>query len=372
MSVERARAAAREAGLDGVIATSFESVAHLSGAPILTQRLIPDRLAAVILPVNGDPQIAVCSIETAQVQAESSIADIVDYTEFTVSPAQFIADAAEARGLGQGRIGVELRHLTAAYASELAEGLPGASFHAADDLLATIRADKQPSEVERLSAAALATDRAIASAFDRVEPGTTERRIASDIAARLLDGSAGQAADSVAFIVVAAGPNASVTHPVPTDRPLERGDVLRCDIGGYYHGYYSDIARTATVGRATEEQRSIYERLAQAQGEVIAAAVPGTPASDLFDLCREALARRGLELSLPHIGHSIGYGLHERPMLSPVDHIRLTAGMVLAIEPAVRGPGGVFHIEDMVEVTVDGGRPVSRSRGWDVLWEIGA
>lgn len=372
MSIERARAAAAEAGLDGIIATSFESVAHLSGAPILTQRLIPDRLAAVILPVSGGPQIAVCSIETAQVRAESSIRDVVDYTEFTVSPAQFIAEAAEARGLGQGRVGIERRHLSAAYASELAERLPGATFHAADDLLETIRSDKQPSEIDLLSGAALATDRAIATAFGLVEPGTTERRIASDIAARLLDGSVGSAADSVAFIVVAAGPNASVTHPVPTDRPLEHGDLLRCDIGGYYHGYYSDIARTATVGGATAEQRSIYERLAQAQAEVIAAAVPGTPASDLFDLCREALARRELELSLPHIGHSIGYGLHERPMLSPVDHIRLTAGMVLAIEPAVRGPGGVFHIEDMVEVTVDGGRPVSRSRSWDVLWEIGA
>lgn len=370
MRLERARAAAHQAGLDGIVATSFENVAYLSGVAILTQRLIPDRLAAVILPVEGDPVLVACSIETAQVRAESWIDDVVDYVEFRTSPVTVIAEAVTARGLSTGRLGIETGVLTARYADELARRLPSAELHSVDHLLSNLRAEKSEQEADHLAAAALSTDRAIRAAFASVEPGTTERAIASHIAEHLLAGDDGLAADSIAFLVVAAGQNASVAHPTPTDRPIEAGDLLRCDVGGYFGGYYSDIARTVAVANATDDQHSVYERLAAAQDEVIASAVPGVKASELFATCRSALERRNLTLSLPHVGHSIGLGLHEKPMLSPYDHTPLADGMVFAIEPAVRGPGGIFHTEDLIVLTPDGGRPVSRSQSWDQLMVV--
>ena len=58
---------------------------------------------------------------------------------------------------------------------------------------------------------------------------------------------------------------------------------------------------------------------------------------------------------MAHIGHGIGLGLHEHPMLNPAADEVLAPGMVLCIEPAhydedVAG----YHIEDLVVVTEDG------------------
>ena len=43
MNIPRFEALLAESGLDGVIASSLENVSYLSGARIVTQRLIPDR-----------------------------------------------------------------------------------------------------------------------------------------------------------------------------------------------------------------------------------------------------------------------------------------------------------------------------------------
>jgi Xaa-Pro aminopeptidase len=60
----------------------------------------------------------------------------------------------------------------------------------------------------------------------------------------------------------------------------------------------------------------------------------------------------------------VGLEIHEIPFLrwdSPEDD-RLPAGAVVTIEPGVYVPGlGGVRIEDMVEVTPDGGRVLARS-----------
>jgi Xaa-Pro dipeptidase len=56
------------------------------------------------------------------------------------------------------------------------------------------------------------------------------------------------------------------------------------------------------------------------------------------------------------VGHGIGFGLHEAPLLEPRNDHRLTPGTVLNIEPfailADRGEG--YHTEDMVLVGESG------------------
>jgi len=61
---------------------------------------------------------------------------------------------------------------------------------------------------------------------------------------------------------------------------------------------------------------------------------------------------------MPHIGHGMGIGVHEFPMLEPGNDIRLQAGMVLNIEPMVvmEARGEAYHTEDLAEVTASGPR----------------
>jgi Xaa-Pro aminopeptidase len=187
----------------------------------------------------------------------------------------------------------------------------------------------------------------------------------------LVDQLVGDGADYLPFLCLGAGPNVFHAHPKAGDYVIRSGDLLACDVGGRFRGYYSDIARTAVVGEATSHQAEAYGTLWKIHEQVIAEIRPGVRASDLYWLCRDAFEHRGMTLGLSHIGHSVGLGLHESPMICPTDDTELREGMTINIEPAVRDETGAYHVEDLVEVTAAGSRVLSRWADWSTLLEVG-
>jgi len=368
-SVDRVRARMlQEARVDVLVATSYEGVAYLTGSVITTQRDIPARISAAIIPAAGEPTFVVCDIEELYVRASCRVRDIRPYVEFAQSPTRMIADVLEEKGLSRARVGLEFRALCAHYYCQLTSLLPEASFEPIDTTLDKVKALKTPEEVELLGRAALDTDEAIRFAYESAKPGMPDRQVAETFAHRLWTGRA----DSVAFVDLGAGPTACLAHPIPSERPMEVGDVLRCDVGGYYSGYYSDLARTAVVGKATPDQRDRYRKVWEVHEEVIAAARPGVLAKVLFFTCQRAFAKRGLELRFPHCGHSLGYGLHEQPLIEPYNDTPLEEGMTIAFEMVHTVPGGpVFQDEDLVLITREGGKPLSRSADWSEVLVVG-
>jgi Xaa-Pro aminopeptidase len=199
--------------------------------------------------------------------------------------------------------------------------------------------------------------------------GRTEREVAADIQQGLLQAGS----EGIAFCVLGAGENTAIAHPHPSARPLRSGDPLRVDVGGSFDGYYSDLARTMVAGRASQRHRDIYARLWEAHEAVIQTVKPGVASSRLFTVCREQFERLGLNFKMPHIGHSLGIGLHEYPLLRPQEHTPLEPGMVLAIEPLhYETSGERFHVEDLIEVTATGYRILSRAGSWSTLLETPA
>lgn len=367
-SLEKARELMSQAELEGLVATSYESVAQLTGSAVMTQKFIPDRLAAVVLPADGEPTFVVCNVEESQVRRESSVADIRPYVEFVTSPVQMIADIVREKGLERSRIGIETKVLTTHHFLELRQELESALLESCDDVLGRVRMIKSVEEIELMGKAARGTDEAIRSAYDKARVGTTDKEVADSIAIEIQR----RGADSVAFLVVGAGPTASEAHPVALNRALEEGDVVRCDVGGYYSGYYSDLARTAVVGTPTREQSDIYRRLWHIHEETISHANVGVEASDVFFACERAFKEQGMHLNLSHVGHSLGRGLHDRPILNRFDHTMLEEGMVLAIEPVHKDGGPIFHVEDLVAISANGPQVLSRSSDWSRLPTIGA
>ena len=84
----------------------------------------------------------------------------------------------------------------------------------------------------------------------------------------------------------------------------------------------------------------------------------GLTAKEVFFAVRDEFKRQGLPFSMPHIGHGMGIGLHEYPMLEPGNDTPLEVGMVLNVEPmaliASRREG--YHTEDLAAVTESGRR----------------
>jgi len=58
-------------------------------------------------------------------------------------------------------------------------------------------------------------------------------------------------------------------------------------------------------------------------------------------------------------------------MPHPFDQTVLEPGMVLMLEPIIPTPAGPIHTEDMIEITGDGHRILSRSRDWSQPLVVG-
>ncbi len=362
----RMSAALARDNLDAVLAISMENVFYLSGAWIVTQKAIPDRLAMVVWPRDGTPALIVCTIEESLARRDSRISTIYGYVEFQTSPIEKLVEVLGVMGLERARIGFERKYLVAHYFEELLSRLPHVPWIGCDRLFDEVRMIKSEEEISKLSRAAHTTDAIIWDAFQSARAGRTEKEIGDWMQMQLL----ARGADEGIFLVLGAGDSAGLAHPSPRARALQPGDVLRVDFGGLFGGYFSDLARTMVVGHASDRQRDTYARLWAVQQETIAAIRPGIRACDLFRLCEQRARQSGLDFNMPHIGHSLGIGLHEHPMLSPRHETPLEENMVLAIEPICRNPdGSVFHIEDLVIVRPHGAEIVSRAGKWEKLYE---
>jgi Xaa-Pro aminopeptidase len=61
---------------------------------------------------------------------------------------------------------------------------------------------------------------------------------------------------------------------------------------------------------------------------------------------------------MPHIGHGLGVGLHENPMINPFNERKLELNMVVNIEPLLvdNENQACYHLEDLVLCQEDGPR----------------
>ena len=367
VALEKVRQALAEHRLDALVAVSPWNVAYTAGTSFMTQRTIPERLGMVVLTPSGEPVFVYCTIEDQHAKGESWIREFRGYTEFADNPIAVLAEVLRERGAAAGRIGIEKRFLVAENYDELRQELPQAELVAADPIFDRMRAIKTPEEIRWLEQTTLWTDAAIRTALEQAKVGDTERSIGD----RMIAEARAKGATGLLHIVLGTGPNAFKAHAAPSDTKLEPGGVVRTDFGMFWGHYVSDIARTAIVAPARSEQIETYTKLEEIHQSVIAAMRPGVRASDLYRLCADGFEQRGLTFSMPHIGHSIGLGVHEYPMMHPFDHTELEAGHVLMLEPLAVGEDGLYHTEDMIEITESGHRVLSRSADWSEPLIIG-
>ena len=84
---------------------------------------------------------------------------------------------------------------------------------------------KMPVRLPRCCKAVAVAEDAIEALLPQIKIGMTEREVAGKLVLALVDG-----ADAPAFSpIVSTGPNAASPHAVPTDRPLQSGDLLVID-----------------------------------------------------------------------------------------------------------------------------------------------
>jgi Xaa-Pro dipeptidase len=315
-----------------------------------------ERLTCLVVPAEGEPHLLVPGLERPGwdgTAAERLGLPIVTWND----GADPYAAVAAILPLGASRIAVD-NYLPAVHALGVRAAIPDGEVVLAGDAIAGLRLRKDPEEIAALLAVGAAIDRVQRRIGEWLRPGRTEREIAADIGAAIVE--EGHAAAD--FVIVGSGPNGASPHHEASDRVVVAGELVVIDIGGPSPaGYYSDCTRTYLTGTASATPTGppaaeVYEVVRAAQAAGVAAVRPGVTAESVDAAARAVITDAGYgQVFMTRTGHGIGLEVHEHPYLVHGNTIALEAGMAFSVEPGIYLPGlfGV-RIEDIVIVTETG------------------
>jgi Xaa-Pro aminopeptidase len=230
--------------------------------------------------------------------------------------------------------------------------------HDATDLVAQLRVEKDPGEIELLKKVSEASIKAQFAMMRAVKPGRTERAVAGLMTAVWMENGCERASYAP---IVGSGVNSTILHYSANDRTMEDGEVLLVDAACEYSMYASDITRTVPVnGHFTPRQREIYNIVLGAQQAAINAFVAGKSTindrdrkdpNSLDTVAYNYINTHGKSLTgeplgkywLHGLGHMVGIDVHDPAEYPAV----LKPGMVFTIEP------GVYIPEEKIGVRIE-------------------
>jgi Xaa-Pro aminopeptidase len=220
-------------------------------------------------------------------------------------------------------------------------------------LVESLRAVKQPDEVEAIRRATEVTNRV----YERMAEEKFSGRTETELVWRMTEFFHEEGADEPAFeTIVAAGPTAASPHAMPGERIVEDGELVLIDAGAKLDGYCSDCTRTFAVGAVSDSLREIYDVCLRGQQAGLDAVRAGVTGRDADAAARAVITDAGYGENFGHgLGHGLGLLVHEAPTLRPESTDTLAAGNAVTVEPGIylSGVAGV-RIEDLVVVTADG------------------
>ena len=247
---------------------------------------------------------------------------------------------------------VETGVLTVNTFRKLDSALEGVKLCDLPGVIGDMRIVKEPSELAVISKAVAISCEAFERMLPQLKPGMTEKQARAVLEHELsLCGSEGLAFDTI----VASGVNGSLPHAIPSNKPLQEGELITFDFGASYQGYCSDCTRTIAMGKISKELEDIYSAVYTAHIDALSQVRPGMVCKDI-----DAIARTYLDKLYPGafghgLGHGVGLNIHETPTVNSRGETVLEPGHVITIEPGVyiKGLGGC-RIEDTVYVTEGG------------------
>ncbi len=261
-----------------------------------------------------------------------------------------IAEALESAGIHD--LPIEENIVTVSRLRAMEKALPGVHLTALPETVLEMRTVKDEGELDCIRKALAISCQAFDDLLGVIHAGMTEKRACAELNHFMnLRGSEGNAFDTI----VASGVNGSLPHAVPSDKVIEKGDLVTFDFGAKFGGYCADMTRTIAVGEISSELHAIYDAVLEAQLTSEAAIKPGAVCRDIDKIARDQLEAKYPGAFGHSLGHGVGLFIHELPRLSFRSETILQKGHVVTVEPGVYVPGvGGCRIEDTVIVTEDG------------------
>ena len=280
-------------------------------------------------------------------------------TDFTVIAVKFSelypSVAKELKRLDAKNVGYEESYITVAVFKEMKAELAAFTLKPASEILAQKRAVKTDAEIEKIENSQRIAEKALTKVIPLIKPGVTEREISAELMFEMIR----LGADTPAFEnIVSFGENSADPHHHPSDKKLDKNELILIDFGARTNGYCSDMTRTFTLGTPPEQLQVIHGIVLEAQAYALKHIKAGMTGREADSLAREYIRANGYVKEFGHsLGHGVGVEIHEEPRLGEGSDALLVPGMVVTVEPGIYidGLGGV-RIEDLVVVQEDGVR----------------
>lgn len=341
----RLRAAAKARGLDVLLVTPSSNLAYTANIAMGRS----ERLTALLVFTDGPTVLLTPSFEEDNVKRGAVVDEVTTWKEEEDPHVKALRLLGKARAVGvegSTAYGTVTRLLSAAPAQAQDAGA----------LFDALRMIKSAEEQAFVKDAARRTNLAIEATHKRLSRGLTETEVA-DVLEQEFRRQGVHGDGLVQF-----GPSSALPHGGPGDRRLATGDVVLIDAGCRVRGYTSDVTRTATFGKPSDEVRKVYAVVNQAQLTGIEALRAGAIAEEVDRAARRVIDDAGYGAFFTHrLGHGLGMDGHESPYLVRGNATPLSAGNTVTVEPGIYLPGkfGV-RIEDDYAV-LEGTLPASLS-----------
>jgi Xaa-Pro dipeptidase len=341
----------KEAGADALLLFQGADIAYYAGFSIG----LSERLAAALIPFDGEPILVVNELEQELRGQEPWIKEVDIWLEHE-NPVDILAQNIEQLNLDGAIIGLA-EDAPWGWVNRLAARVPKVHFVDSTDFLSQIRMIKSQQEIDWMRMACAITDRALETTYQHLHTGMTEKELATILASEIqaLGGMVG-------FNLVLFGERAALPHGRPSERELKLGDGILVDVGAIIHGYYSDLTRTVFYGEPTARQVEIYDIVREVNRVAYESVKPGVTCGELDEIARGIIEEEGYgDYFIHRLGHGIGLQGHERPYIVRNNDLELEPGMTFTIEPGIYIVGEIgVRVEDTVVVTSGGCETLTR------------
>jgi Xaa-Pro aminopeptidase len=223
----------------------------------------------------------------------------------------------------------------------------------ASDLVDTIKAVKSAEEIALLRSTAAMQDAVFAKVVAAIKPGMRDCDLGAiaQYEGQLLGSEQGIFRGSSEPL----GRPAILRGRHFQDRVLQKGDYISLLIENNGHGgYYTELARTMVLGKASSELRDAFAVVCEAQTYTAGKLKPGASCAAIYAAHNAFMQGRGAPPEQRLYGHSQGYDMVERPLLRADESMPLAADMCMAVHPGFFTKTNFVFICDNFLIHADG------------------
>ena len=327
----------KEEDLKALIVFSQVQLRYSGAVRYISNYHLPTRREYLVLPLDGDPVLILCTLgHLHYAQSSSWIKDVRHGGEIERMVLE-VGRVLKTLGLGNEPIGIAGLSRTMPHNDYqlLTKELPEAQFKDATKMLEEIRMVKSAEEIAFIQQTTDIADRCYVRLLEVLRPGKDELSVMGEVDKTLIE----QGVEDI-LILTAKGRSFPGFIDHPGSYTFKEGDhyIFSVEISGP-SGYWSQIVRPLCLGNPSPQ----YERLFQvgkAAVEVgVSNLIPGKRVGEMVSAMIGKVKEGGYRTGI-WCGHSMGMDVGENPGLFADSPVALKEGMIITLHPHVLSQDG--------------------------------